>query len=297
MPRPAARAKGTDAIGAVMSDVEAAQNARADAFLRRAEQLVRSLSGIADARVYDDGRGGIRAIDIMPRPDNTAARAARNVQSALLAAFATGVDLERIRVRPPHDPPPSREPENRSPDAEAEEGVEGTDVLEEVAEEVAVEPPATTPAYPAHAKNGNGAGYARSTPVVLEDEEPREDRRAGPRLVSLDIVRHASGSVACIVVVVVGTDVRRASVEALDLPGAAEHAAAQAVLRTIGGGLELEGLRHVEIAGRDYVVVAAREEEHGRKRAAATLVAHSAAHAAAEAATRAAHALMPAPLP
>ncbi|MEJ2436143.1 MAG: hypothetical protein P8Y53_24505, partial [Pseudolabrys sp.] len=151
--------------------------------------------------------------------------------------------------------------------------------------------------YPAHAKNGNGAGYARSTAVVLEDEEPREDWRAGPRLVSLDIVRHASGSVACIVVVVVGTDVRRASVEALDLPGAAEHAAAQAILRAIGGGLELEGVRHVEIAGRDYVVVAAREEEHGRKRAAATLVAHSAAHAAADAATRVAHALMPPPLP
>ncbi|MEJ2187282.1 MAG: hypothetical protein P8Z36_15325 [Gemmatimonadota bacterium] len=295
-----------------MSDVETAQNARADAFLRRAEQLVRSLSGIADARIYDDGRGGIRAIDVMPRPDNTAARAARNVQSALLAAFGTGVDLGRIRVRPPQGPPRDEMPRRTGlDDARAEPAVVPDVPVQDVAED---EPPldededdeladdanaadvAPSAAHGDPPKNGNGTGQALAA-VALEDEEAAEDRRAGPRLVSLDIVRHASGSVACIVAVVVDTEVRRASVEALDLPGAAEHAAAQAVIRAVGAGLELEGVRHVEIAGQDYVIVAARDDARGRKRAAATLVARSAAHAAADAATRAARALKPAPTP
>jgi len=287
-----------------MSDVEAAQNARADAFLRRAEQLVRSLSGIADARIYDDGRGGIRSIDIMPRPDNTAGRAARNVQSALLAAFGTGVELDRIRVRPPQDPPRIDDPDLSAPDAEPPYDA-GTDDLDEDAatfedaeeEAPVVGPTPAAPDHTGHGPSGNGTGYARSVRLVVDDDESHGDRRAGPRLVSLDIVRHASGSVGCIVAVVVGTEVRRASVEALDLPGAAEHAAAQAVVRAIGDGLELEGVRHVEIAGRDYVVVAARDGLHGRRRAAATLVARSVAHAAAAAATRAARALMPTSTP
>ncbi|MEJ2217398.1 MAG: hypothetical protein P8099_12370 [Gemmatimonadota bacterium] len=259
----------------MMSDVEAAQNARADAFLRRAEHLVRSLSGIADAHVYDDGRGGIRAIDVEPHPDNTAARAARNVQSALLAAFGVAVDLDRIRVRPP---------DASHADAPADDEPADTDAPVEAA------PAAARP------RNGNGTapGEPEAAAVEADEADERDHRRAGPRLVSLDIVRHATGSVACIVAVVVGTDVRRASVEALDLPGAPEHAAAQAVIRAVGAGLELEGVRHVDIAGLDYVIVAAREQLHGRRRAAATLVTRGAAHAAANAATRAARALVPA---
>lgn len=271
----------------MMSDVEAAQNARADAFLRHAEQLVRSLSGIADARVYDDGRGGIRAIDVEPRPDTTAERAARNVQSALLAAFGVAVDLDRIRVRPIDPAPATPQPDTIAGDAPTDAPPPDTDAPVEEATLTA-----------RRSWNGNGAGGGEPGAAVEADEaDERDQRRFGPRLVSLDVVRYASGSVTCIVAVVVGTDVRHASVEALDLPGAPEHAAAQAVIRATGGGLELDGVRHIDIAGLDYVVVAAREDLHGRRRAAATLVTRGAAHAAANAAARVARALMPAPIP
>jgi hypothetical protein len=76
----------------------------------------------------------------------------------------------------------------------------------------------------------------------------------------VDVEHSDEDDVLCRVAIAFHTRVYRAEATAADLPGAAAHAAAEATVRALAEagflGLELLGLRDVEIAGRDYVIVA-----------------------------------------
>jgi hypothetical protein len=119
---------------------------------------------------------------------------------------------------------------------------------------------------------------------------------ARPRLVAVDAERPGGGRVICRVSIAFGTRVHRAEAIAVDLPGSAAQAAAQAAVRALSHasftGIELCGLREVEIAGRDYVLVALRRTEpFTRTRSGSAPIIGSAERSAAEATVAAAHEL------
>ena len=109
-----------------------------------------------------------------------------------------------------------------------------------------------------------------------------------PRLVSVDVDHPVDDRVVCRVAIAFQTRVHRAEAAAVDLPGAPQHAAAEAAVRALAEAgwdeLELLGLRDVEIAGRDFVLVALRRNDLSpRVRSASAPVIGSPERAAAEA--------------
>ena len=198
----------------------------------QAERLLRSLTGVVNARVHGSD-SGIDAIHIeVDEPGNADAIAGR-VRSALLAGFATPITPARIHVRvveaDGHVTDPTT-PKHRL--------------------RLVQDPESSTPARPPAASPQPG-----ETRVVEQ-----------PRLVAVEIDRPEDGRVLCAVTVAYRTDVHQADAVAVDLPGAAAQAAAQATVRALDhagiDSLELDGLREVEIAGRDYVLVALRRADH-----------------------------------
>ncbi|MGK7311240.1 MAG: hypothetical protein ACN0LA_03290 [Candidatus Longimicrobiales bacterium M2_2A_002] len=196
-----------------------------------AEYLLRSLAGVADARVHAS-EGGIDAIHIDVTDPALAEAMAAHARSALLAGLATPIVPARIHVRV-LDTGTGREstPRHRLRLVQdAERSAPGPETVRE------------------HEAD--------------ERQEPLTER---PRLVAVDIERPEDGRVICSVTVAYRTDVFRAEAVAVDLPGAAAQAAAQATVRALAqaglDALELDGLREIEIAGRDYVLVALRRAD------------------------------------
>jgi hypothetical protein len=66
--------------------------------LRRAETLVRALTGVQDARVDADAEGHLSAVHVVPAPAAQTKAIVRNVQSALRAALNIAIDTRSIFV-------------------------------------------------------------------------------------------------------------------------------------------------------------------------------------------------------
>ncbi len=210
--------------------------------LAEAERLLRSLAGVANARVHAS-ESGIESVHIDVSDPDRADRIAGHVRSALLAGLATPVTPARIHVRVTDTPrrattTPESGPE-RAPDTGPETG-------------------------PRHRlrllHDDDDTASPRPTPP------PDEPVTETPRLVAVDLERPGDGRVLCSVTVAYRTGLHRDDAVAVDLPGAAAQAAAQATVRALTHAgldhLELDGLREVEIAGRDYVLVALRRADH-----------------------------------
>src|SRR5688572_1003418 len=75
----------------------------------KAEKLLRSLNGIADARVELDRNGRLGAVHIVPSPGVQSKALLRNVQSGLMAALGVGVDARFVYVV--QKLPPVKEPQ------------------------------------------------------------------------------------------------------------------------------------------------------------------------------------------
>lgn len=215
---------------------------------REAEGLLRSLVGVANARVIAGPRG-VDAIHVVAVDHAVAPTLAARVRSALLAGLATPILPARIHVR--------------VDDAARDHGDEPTVVEQTHRVRVVdhIEPrdaDRLAPPTPGHATDPLRA---------LRAGEPRST--AGPRLVAVDLDRRDDGRILCRVSVAFQTRVHTDQALAVDLPGAAAHAAAQAAVRALiqAGidGLELDGLRDVEIAGRSYALVALRRVDTSRR--------------------------------
>lgn len=198
--------------------------------VEEAESLIRSLAGVVDARVHASA-SGIDSVHVEVEYPGSADAVAGHVRSALLAGLATPVMPARIHVR-----------------------VAGVDPEE----------PEEEPASRQRLRLVQDAESHDSGAVPDADGRERSVTRL-PRLVAADVARHGDGRVLCIVTVAYRTDVFRADAVAVDLPGAAAQAAAQATVRALAyagiDGLELDGLRETEIAGREYVLVALRRAD------------------------------------
>jgi hypothetical protein len=255
---------------------------------REAESLICRLAGVRHARVLSGPRG-IDAIHVVASDHHVAPDLAARVRSALLAGIAAPVLPARIHVRVTDD---------ATPHADAAAIVDA--------------PP--EPSQPSHRvrllENGHrGEPQARHDPPHAEDpphagEWPRRapsqaaaGPTARPRLVAVDLERRQDGRVLCRVAIAFAAHVHSAAALAVDLPGAAAQAAAQAAVRALIdagiAGLELNGLREVEIAGRYFVIVALRRTDTSRRlRSGSAPVIGSAERAAAEATVVAANELI-----
>jgi hypothetical protein len=252
---------------------------------REAESLVRRLAGVAHARVVAGPRG-IDAIHVVAHDPQAARGLAANVRSALLAGLATPILPARVHVRLADD---ARDDDNgRAAPATA----------------------AADAARPAHRVRLLDTGNAtrERTPGPNGPTRPAAPRpadpapagiRAGdrPRLVSVDLEQRPDNRILCRVAIAYDAHVHSAEAVAVDLPGAAAQAAAQATVRALSDagitGLELNGLREVEIAGREFVIVALRRNDSSRRlRSGSAPVIGSAERSAAEATVAAAHELI-----
>jgi len=235
---------------------------------RRAERLLRALTGVLDARV-ETGPRGITAVHVTAEPGDRE-QTARNVRSALLAGLALAVEPGRVVIATGPSPNGNgRELQAQGDRREADGGRENGEGYDEGYDE------------------GDHEGYG---------EGDEGDARAGPRLVAVELEERRGGRVTCRVSVAVAHGLHQAAVEAPDMPGGGEHAAAEAATRALrAGGLhaDLSGVRRIDIAGLGYVVVALRSETGAGPvhRAAAAPLAGSATRAAADATVRAARLL------
>jgi hypothetical protein len=249
---------------------------------REAESLVCRLAGVRHARVVSGARG-IDAIHVVAEDHTVAPDLAVRVRSALLAGLAAPVLPARIHVRVADEAPAP---------------TDAPDIVDSASE----------PSQPQHRIRLLENGY-RSDQQDRYDQPPAEDRPRGgrsqaaagptarPRLVAVDLERRLDGRVLCRVAIAFAAHVHSAAALAVDLPGAAAQAAAQAAVRALldAGitGLELNGLREVEIAGRHFVIVALRRTDTSRRlRSGSAPVIGSAERAAAEATVVAANELI-----
>ena len=260
------------------SHVETSRNmAPADTDLvHDAERLLRSLAGVTHARVRSGPRG-IDSVHVTAESDRHARDLARLVRSALLAGLAAPVSPQRVHVTVADDTDPHADADTRD-DAPDHAAAQGRPSRIRLIHQSTSDEPADTDDEPPR-------DTARETA-----RETAPSRADAPRLVAVDIDRTSDGRVVCRVSVTLHLDVHRAEATAVDLPGAAAQAAAQAAVRALVdaglAGLELGGLREVEIAGRDYVIVALK---HGpRHRSGSAPVIGSAERSAAEATVAAA---------
>jgi hypothetical protein len=250
---------------------------------REAESLVRRLAGVSHAHVLHGARG-IDAIHVVAEDPDTAPALAARVRSALLAGLATPVLPARIHVRVADNA--SRTPETDvrgQADPTPRENGHRLRLLEN-----AVEDPTHTrqPLRPEARSKLDGASAVADGPT------------SRPRLVAVDLERRADGRVLCRVAIAFSAHVFSAAALAVDLPGAAAQAAAQATVRALLdagiAGLELNGLREVEIAGRYFVIVALRRIDTSRRlrSGSAPIIGSAAERAAAEATVVAANELI-----
>jgi hypothetical protein len=249
---------------------------------REAESLVRRLAGVSHARVLHGARG-IDAIHVVADDPDAAPALAARVRSALLAGLAAPVLPARIHVRVADGA--SRTPErdlHGHADPTPRQNGHRIQLLENDLEDPTHTP---QPASPDVRSQPDGDAAIAAGPT------------ARPRLVAVDLERRADGRVLCRVAIAFAAHVYSAAALAVDLPGAAAQAAAQATVRALLdagiAGLELNGLREVEIAGRNFVIVALRRVDTSRRlRSGSAPIIGSAERAAAEATVVAANELI-----
>ncbi|HUG42426.1 MAG TPA: hypothetical protein VMM12_18330 [Longimicrobiales bacterium] len=265
-------------------------------FVRQAETLIRSLDGVLHARIHA-GHAGIDAIHVVAADDRAAAALAAHVRSALLAGLATPVVPARIHVRTGAAAP--------RPDDEARGHNGGSAPTGHPADRADLRRDRLRLVHGGEADGGAATAVAvpAARPADLDDDPLRATAATRTpvlraRLVAVDIRSPGDGRVVCRVSIAWNGQVHRADAIAVDLPGAAAQAAAQAAVRALAGaglhGIELNGLREVEIAGKDYVVVALRRDDGPmvRHRSGSALMFGTAERSAAEAVVDAANELI-----
>ena len=250
-----------------------------------AESLIRSLDGVIRVRILS-GESGIDSVHVTARDDEAARFMAAHIRSALLAGLATPITAGRIHVSVDNDDPAhTPRPESSSGGSEGEIVPRGRiRLLEQQEQDSATSADSENgradslvPTDTAAVQEGlDGAGTerieatygeGRQTPRLPTHESPSPFHH--PRLVAVDVNRPGDGRVLCKVAIAHASAVYRSEAVAVDLPGAAAQAAAQATVRALidAGitGLQLNGMREVEIAGNEYVVVALRREDSCRR--------------------------------
>ena len=242
-----------------------------------AEALIRTLRGVTHVRIRAS-ETGIDSIRVTAADDSAARHMAAHVRSALLAGLAAPVTPGRIHVDVAEDMARTADP-GPTTRTTPRDRIRLLHDEHAFADSVPAGIAATAPR----------SDDATATTRPGSDDEPAEPPvTARPRLVSVDASRPGDGRVVCRVAIAFHTRVHRAEAVAVDLPGAAAQAAAQAAVRALidAGlhGLELSGLREVEIAGREYVLVALRRAEpYARTRSGSAPIIGSAERSAAEA--------------
>lgn len=268
-------------------------------FVREAESLIRSLAGVVQARIHASPTG-IDAVHVIAADDQAAAYMAGHVRSALLAGLATPVVPGRIHVRTGGTGAAPAAEDGAAADAGGHRDTAAT-VSRDRLRLLATTPDAVHEQTPAPTLAPEEPENAAALPHGGDDLGPRTRQATATeraRLVTVDVQRPGDGRVRCRVSVAWEAYVHRAEAIAVDLPGAAAQAAAQAAVRALasGGlhGLELSGLREVEIAGKDYVLVALRRSDGPavRHRSGSALMFGSPERSAAEAAVCAANELL-----
>jgi hypothetical protein len=252
-------------------NVNCTQTGAGSELARQAEALLRSLAGVSHAHVQAGPRG-IDTILVIADDPVLAPALAGHVRSALLAGLSTPILPARIHVRVADS---AREPDTSGSGVDHTAAVgaheQGTRHVPRIEDHDL--PPATHGTQP-------------DPPPAITAQAGRQIATEAPRLVAVDREQPAGGQIRCRVTIALRTGVYTAEAVAVDLPGAPAHAAAQAAVRAMveAGihGLELEGLREIEIAGRDYTVVALRRTDSCvRVRSGSALVAGSPERAAA----------------
>ena len=254
----------------------------------RATALIRALTGVVDARVEADA-SGIRTIAVVVEPALSAWEITRNVQSALLASLGLAIDTAIVEVRRPQpEAPAPDEPERLAPDGPVERVEPVAPVRNGRARSLGAArgngKPAANGRPAANGKpasNGNGkAGWAAqangksngksngkphppvpgpgaAVPGAVASVAPGKKRGASVARVELET--RPGGRVGCRVVVATSDRIAAGQAEGVDTPAGRLEAAARAVIGATGlAGLDIDAVRLVELAGRNYVIVAVR---------------------------------------
>lgn len=226
--------------------------------IEQAEALLRSLNGVAAARVMSGPHGKVTGVQIQTSGDTPAHQIVRNVQSALLARFGLLIDsalIEFVNQISQEPPAPTAAP-----------------VTIEAMEPKSTAVPAEDPRSD---KRGQAAALDPAPPQPRSEATP--PREPGPGLRPMELVerpaieRFRPNRIRCRVEIAVGSDAVTGAAEMLDGGDAALSVTARAVLAACrnadpkhGGFVELEGVRIVELAGHNYVLAAVRAVEPRR---------------------------------
>jgi hypothetical protein len=217
--------------------------------IEQAEALLRSLTGVAAARIMSGPQGKVMGVQIQASDELPPHQIARNVQSALLARFGLLIDsglIEFVDQSPPEEREISTEPtapggrEPRVAGVAVDGGVVGG--------------------------GGIGRGVVDGGAPVLSNPPPEV---SGPELVERPTVeRLRPNRIRCRVVIGLAGAHVAGEAELLDGRDAALSVTARAVLDACrnadpdgAGSMELEGIRTVELAGRGYVLAGVRAVE------------------------------------
>ncbi len=253
----------------------------------RAEALLRSLTGILDARVETDAGGGIRRIALLAQHGLAARDAVRNAQSALLASLGLAIDSDRVAIdfgEPATSPPwrahAAHVPAPRDPAAAA-----GFVTSVPTGRNGSAAPPQNGKAH-AHGNGGaptpettlgsRGRGASVGAPRApgpthrtaelaesvdaAETEVAPAHTRPAPGLVRVDIEPAPPDRVRVRVVLAFEDRINVGEADGIDTPTARLELAARALLRAVPArhDRDLDGVRTLDIAGRTYIVVAVR---------------------------------------
>lgn len=202
---------------------------------RRAEQLLRAVTGIAAARVNCDPDGRVRSVRIVAEPGATPRQAIRNACSALHIGLRASIDSRCIMVV---DSLQDRRPT--------------------IAGHVSLEALRDSTAVPLDSgRVGDALGS-----VQRRLSDPYAGYSPIPRVELVEASRHEGEPLRCRVVIEFGGRRRSGSAEADEDQTGLSQLAAQATLEALHdferAHWEFEGAADVIIAGRRYVVVSVR---------------------------------------
>jgi hypothetical protein len=217
--------------------------------VRRAEALVRALTGVADARVDTDAQGHITVVHVVPASGMSTKAIVRNVQTALRAALDIQMDTRSIFVA------------ETLPQA----------LLETVSADVT---------QVAVLRQG---GRAQAGAQRLAAVERLDGYRAAPHIELLELQRYGQDQLQCKVVIELNGRRRTGSADAGEGREGGVTLAAQATLAALRhiepGEWMFEGAADVIIGGQRHVVVSIRQEVAGQLLSGAAVVHESVEHA------------------